>query len=53
MKTKYSIVIILVLVMLSCNKKNKKLEVEVYETSASGNKFKKITEFTTVDNAVS
>ena len=53
MKTKYSIVIILVLVMLSCNNKNEKLEVEVYETSASGNKFKKITEFTTVDDAVS
>ena len=50
--TKYSIVIILVLVMLSCNN-NEQLEVDVYETSASGNKLKKITEFTRVDDAVS
>ena len=53
MKTlKYSIFILLLFVMLSCNHKNEQLEVEVYETSASGNKLKKITEFSAADNAV-
>jgi len=51
MKTiKYSIVLIIAMVMISCNKKSEKLEVEVYETSASGNKLKKITEFTKEGN---
>ena len=49
---KYSIFILLVLVMLGCKKKNERLEVEVFETSAGGNKLKKITEFTPGDNAV-
>jgi len=31
--------------MMGCNTKQMELEVEVYETSASGNKLKKITEF--------
>jgi len=34
-----------IVVMLSCNEKKEPLSVEVYETSASGNKLKKITEF--------
>ena len=54
MKTiKYSIVIIIAMVMISCDKKTEDLKVEVYETSASGNKLKKVTEFTKVgDNVV-
>ncbi len=37
---------LLLITMVGCNTKKMELEVEVYETSASGNKLKKITEFT-------
>ncbi len=39
-----------ILVMLSACNSEKKLAVEVYETSASGNKLEKITEFTAGEN---
>jgi len=35
--------------MLSCSKKEEQLKVEVYETSASGNKLSKVTEFQNSD----
>ncbi len=38
--------------MLSCNEKKEQLSVEVYETSASGNKLTSITEFPEGKNAV-
>ena len=37
--------------MLSCSEKQERLSVEVYETSASGNKLKKITKFSSVNEA--
>jgi len=37
--------LIVTLVMISCNNEDKTLAVEVYETSAAGNKLSKITEF--------
>ncbi len=52
-KLKYAIGIMLILVMVSCNNQKEKLEIQVFETSASGNKLKDITEFTPGDNAVS
>ena len=55
MKTsKYSLVALLIFTIMSCNtekKENKSLEVEVYETSESGNKLTRITEFSKVDSA--
>jgi len=36
---------------MSCSEKQKQLQVEVYETSASGNQLKKLTEFPSGDNA--
>ncbi len=42
-----------ILIMASCNKEDKALAVEVYETSINGNKLKKITEVVAVDDAVS
>ena len=39
--------------LIGCNTKQKQLEIEVYETSASGNKLTQLTEFTSTDNAVS
>mgnify|MGYP002858622925 FL=1 len=36
--------------MLSCKNKKEEMTVEVYETSANGNKLKKLTEFTSIDN---
>ena len=55
MKTsKYSLVALLIFIIMSCNtekKENKSLEVEVYETSESGNKLTRITEFSKVDSA--
>ena len=36
---------LILMTMMGCNTKQMELEVEVYETSASGNKLKKITEF--------
>lgn len=38
------------LIMISCNNDNKVLLVEVYETSASGNKLKRITDFSDGEN---
>ena len=35
--------------ILSCNSKEDKLEVEVYETSASGNNLTKLDDFSTID----
>ncbi len=49
---KYIIGIFLTFLMLSCNEKQEPLAVEVYETSASGNKLTRIPEFSTGDNAV-
>ena len=55
MKTsKYSLVALLIFTIMCCNtvkKVNKRLEVEVYETSESGNKLTRITEFSKVDSA--
>ncbi|MFK7832743.1 MAG: glycoside hydrolase family 30 beta sandwich domain-containing protein [Winogradskyella sp.] len=52
MKINTSILCVLFVIMLiSCNQKEEKLKVEVYETSASGNKLTRIIEFTTVDSA--
>jgi glucosylceramidase len=46
MKTLKNIILfIVILIMTSCNKGNKVLEIEVFETSASGNKLAKVTEF--------
>ncbi len=42
---KYCLYIFIVLMMMSCTEKQEPLQVEVYETSASGNKLKKLTEF--------
>ena len=53
MKLKYSIGILLSLVVMACNTKEKNLLVDVYETSASGNKLTKITEFESGDEFVS
>lgn len=39
--------------MISCNSSNQKLTVEIYETSAAGNKLTKITESEEVDSAIS
>ena len=50
---KYSLYFFIFLVMLNCDKKQNELSVEVYETSANGNKLKKITEFSSVKDAVS
>ena len=48
---KYYLYTLLFLVMLSCSEKQEQLSVEVYETSASGNKLKKITEFSSGNEA--
>jgi len=53
MKSKYIIGILLSLVVMACNTKEKNLLVDVYETSASGNKLTKITEFESGDEFVS
>ena len=50
---KYCLYFFFFAVMFSCDKKTDPLMVNVYETSASGNKLKHVTEFTAVDNAVS
>lgn len=44
--------LILLLIMISCNEKQKQLKVEVYETSASGNKLTKINKFSNSDSAL-
>ena len=41
------------LIMISCNKENKDLIIEVFETSARGNKLTKIKEFQNFDDKVS
>ncbi|MBI9059308.1 MAG: glycoside hydrolase family 30 protein [Labilibaculum sp.] len=41
-----------ILVLMGCNAKQNKLSVDVYETSASGNKLTKITEFSAGNEAV-
>jgi glucosylceramidase len=53
MKTfKYQIFIVLFIIM-SCNEKQNKLIVEVYETSANGNKLTQLTDFATNKNTIS
>lgn len=52
--SKHGIVALLILTVMSCiteKKQNKSLKVEVYETSESGNKLTKLTEFSEVDSA--
>lgn len=55
MKTsKHSILALLIFTVMSCNsekKESKSLKVEVYETSESGNKLTRITEFSKVDSS--
>lgn len=55
MKTsRNSILVLLILTVMSCNtekKESKSLEVEIYETSESGNKLTRITEFSKVDSS--
>ena len=41
----------LLLITMSCNKEQKLLNVEVYETSASGNKLTRISEFASADSS--
>tara|TARA_R110002049_G_scaffold3783_1_gene27397 strand:+ start:892 stop:2385 length:1494 start_codon:yes stop_codon:yes gene_type:complete len=54
MKTLKNIILfIAVLIMISCNKENKALAVEVFETSARGNKLSKVTEFQNFEDKVS
>ncbi len=48
---KNTIAFIAILIMISCNNENNKLMIDVYETSASGNKLTQITEFKKSDNA--
>lgn len=43
---------LVLITVISCNTKFNELNVEVYETSASGNKLKKLTEFSGVDNPI-
>jgi len=50
MKTLKNITLLIItLIMISCNKENKALVVEVFETSARGNKLTKLTEFENSD----
>jgi glucosylceramidase len=51
--TKYYLFIFIFSMILSCEEKPKLLVADVYETSASGNKLAKITEFTSQENQVS
>ena len=44
----YIICFIFLIVMVSCSEKQEQLKVEVYETSASGNKLTKINEFSAI-----
>lgn len=53
MKTfKYGMYAFLTVLMVSCEEKQELLKVEVYETSASGNKLTPITEFSTGENVI-
>ncbi len=51
-KVSFYFINLLLIFMLSCNEKKEQLSVEVYETSASGNKLTRITEFPEGKNAV-
>ena len=53
MKAKYSAGILLVFMIMSCTEKQEQLNVEVYETSASGNKLTKLETFSSGDRLVS
>ncbi|WP_445712760.1 glycoside hydrolase family 30 protein [Flavobacterium sp.] len=44
---------LLILTMINCATKETELDIEVYETSASGNSLKKITEFSKQDSVIS
>jgi glucosylceramidase len=53
MKTdKYFSLLFLAFVIMSCTEKQEQLEVEVYETSASGHQLTRLTEFTAEDSIV-
>ena len=49
---KYYVLLTVLFMMYSCNEKQSELLVEVYETSASGNKLTRITNFTISDSVV-
>ena len=51
MKTNYFFYTLFLVIMISCNQKEHKLSVDVYETSEAGNKLTKITDFTPAENA--
>ena len=54
MKTdKYVLLLFLAFVIMSCTEKQEQLNVEVYETSASGHQLTRLTEFTSGDSIVS
>ncbi|MDU8885653.1 glycoside hydrolase family 30 protein [Yeosuana sp. MJ-SS3] len=48
--SKYFFSFLLITLFMSCSKEQKQLKVELYETSASGNKLTKITEFLPEEN---
>ena len=48
---KFSLHIFLIIIMINCTNKQDQLEVEVYETSANGNKLTKISTFSEDENA--
>jgi len=49
----YILYTLIFLGMLSCNENKEELSVEVYETSANGNKLQKLTEFSSAEEAFS
>jgi len=49
--TKIFIYTLFIIALAGCNSEHSKLEIEVYETSASGNKLTKIEEFSLSDQA--
>ncbi|WP_218599273.1 glycoside hydrolase family 30 beta sandwich domain-containing protein [Polaribacter sp. NJDZ03] len=51
MKTNYFFYTLFLVIMISCNQKDNKLSVDVYETSEAGNKLTKITDFIPAENA--
>lgn len=50
---KYSVNILLLLILMACNSHQNCLSIDVYETSANGNKLKKITEFPANSESIS
>lgn len=48
----YIIAIFQIMMLMSCNVKQEKLAIEVYETSATGNQLKRLTEFAAADALV-